>query len=1169
MTIHVNKNLNLRDEGADESEQRNRVAETIETIKEHVIGKQTSDLTQIYNGRVVIQGSLVIKNMETFSPKTRIIVNGKEVPQNISNSFWMKNMKQEVFVEKFTINNQQVKAASAVTNLLNGHPVKKFMTLNGNNFPGTVHLTIENAIVEGDVKGHKDNFPSLLFHLNQTIVPRQGSTMLIDSSIDFRGTLVARNLVTNFINDQLVKDFVHNGQQQMIIAAGKNIKELELEHLHVDGRIVMDNYTNVNIKQFINDAVRIDRPIEFDTLKVQTFDAANLITEFFEGHQFNEFIESLNKQFQVNVDGSTRAKRNVRISGNVEFQSDVLIDAINGARFDDLLNLFVFKNEVAHGIGGKKSFQQNVILTNLEAKLINQFPVDRLLYQSLARGERQTIAGEFFVKNLKTKSLRATTLNNITWNQFIDKTMLHLPLKINLNVHELITRNLESGSSSYDLNKMIEIVQYPKRKKWNTIAAYGANLPLLKSSYLDRIIQFGVFKSGPQQVITGQVQFNSNKVYMKSLIKPDGIVTAKLNPVNLHFLYSDSVKNETKTTQIIKGIKTFLTPIYVRDVKIGPSAHFDAKEINDVNIADLNQTMVRLTDVIVKEKKFLRLHVEDVEIRGKINGIAFDSLIFVLNDLVQLPKLNINQLELLDLKTFTFYDYAVSYFLQNRMRKFYGPDQEVSSLITFTSLNLLNDTILSSINQVAIDDIVFSKSDQLQEVLGHKSVVGNITLIGPSIIRNINDYDFKDFISNSVVRYKNHMKETMDVSSIDLKKGLVVKHSINGHRIAELLTSDAHIPKLSDLMSLMEQVQNQIKELNAVEKAKNIKAKRVLYIDYVPDIHISYDGARENIKRCSDKIIESAGHNNVIVRDKSDSEMMIDVPSATITVKPNLLCREGEVTSKELSLWWTYKDCTNQTFFRNFSFINEIADVKFSESRNDDVMMILTMLNEQTSTSEIAILWLNKNDNDWFERQPKLIGLNKVTKSAVVKTFEDQFLVVSTFNEATTPDSDYVLILRLELKTNMFVESQKKLVGDKFDVILSVDVLSKESKMKPRTFLLLTRKGSKTLFIYRIKESSQEFTFQRKIPFESEIIEVIVLYINNGPPYFIVSLQTGDFCVFEWRGIESWKVMQCGHFSFINQIKSYEFLKRQHLFLTSTLNSATALAIHRQGEQLL
>lgn len=229
-------------------------------------------MAQIYNGRVVIQGSLIIKNMETFSPTTRIIVNGKEVPQNISNSFWMKNVKQEVFVEKFTINNQQVKAGSVVTNLLNGHPVKKFMTLNGNNFPGTVHLTIENAIVEGDVKGHKDNFPSLLFHLNQTIVPRQGSTMIIDSSIDFRGTLVARNLVTNFINDQLVKDFVHNGQQQVTIAASKDIKELELEHLHVDGRIVIDNYNNVNLKQFINDAVRIDHPIEFDSLKVQTFD---------------------------------------------------------------------------------------------------------------------------------------------------------------------------------------------------------------------------------------------------------------------------------------------------------------------------------------------------------------------------------------------------------------------------------------------------------------------------------------------------------------------------------------------------------------------------------------------------------------------------------------------------------------------------------------------------------------------------------------------------------------------------------------------------------------------------------------------------------------------------------------------------------------------------------
>lgn len=1171
MTLHVLKSLNIRDEEGDESEQRKRVAKTIETLKQHVIGKDASDLEQIYNGKVVIQGSLVVKNLETGSPKTKIILSGKEVPQNISANYWMKNLKQDIQAETFTIVNQQMKSANVLTNLINGYPVKKYMRLDENNFVGKTLLGFKSVIVEGDVKGHKDNIPSMLFYLNQTVVPRQGPPFVIDSSIGFRGSLLIRNLATNFINDELTKNFVHSDQEQVVIFSPKNVNHLELDHLHVDGSIKFENYNNVNIKQFMNDAVRIDRPIELDSLKVERFDATNLITEFFEGHQFKEFIESLDKQFQLDVDGSARTKRNVRITGNVDFQADLSVDTLHGnTRFDDFVSMFVMKNDVVTDIGGKKTFQQNVILGNLETKAINEFPVERLLYQSLARGEKQTISGEFFVKNLNTKHIRARTLNNISWNQFIDKRKLHLPLRLNLNVHELVTKNLDSSSSSYDLNKMKDIVKYPLRKTWNSITVTEqANIPLQKASFLDRIAQFAVYKTGQQQVIRGEVEVNTEKLFFRTLIKPDGIVNAKLDLVNLNLLYIDSVKSNSKVPQIVGGIKTFLAPIYIDDLRIGPSAYFDAKDINNVNIAHLNRTIVRPTDVIAKEKKFLRLRVEDVEIRGKINGVPFNSLIFVLNDLVQLPRLAFNHLELHVLKTYTFYDYSVLNFLQSRMRKFLGPEQEVTGVITFAALNLLNDTTMSSINQVPIEDIIFSKSDQTQEVIGHKIVVGNISLIGPSVIRNINGYDFSDFIANSVVRNRNHVRDTLEVSSVQLKKGLSVKYFINGHRIDDLLTSNAHIPKLSDLISLVQQVENQIKELDVAEKAKYMKSKRVLYIDYAPYIDISYHGARESNKRCGGKIIESAGHNSVVVREKHNSEMIFDLLSTTITLRPNLNCHEDDVTSKVLSMWWTNKNGLNHTFFRNFSFTNEVADVKFMESRRGDVVMVLTMLNRTNSHSEVAVLWLNNEDNDWHQKQPSF-RINLITKTALVKTFDHEFLVVSSYNDASsTPDSDYVKIFRLNSKENVFVENQQNIVGDKFDIILSVDVSPKGSKITPRTFLLLARKGSKTLFIYRIKEGSQEFSFQRKIPFESGIVEVVVLYINSGPPFFIVSLQTGDFCVFEWRGIESWKVKQCGYFAYINQIKSYEYLKRQHLFLTSTLNSGTALAVHRQGEQLI
>jgi hypothetical protein len=225
--------------------------------------------------------------------------------------------------------------------------------------------------------------------------------------------------------------------------------------------------------------------------------------------------------------------------------------------------------------------------------------------------------------------------------------------------------------------------------------------------------------------------------------------------------------------------------------------------------------------------------------------------------------------------------------------------------------------------------------------------------------------------------------------------------------------------------------------------------------------------------------------------------------------------------------------------------------------------MILTLQNFTSSTSELAFLHLNRDTDDWFEKQPKITDLDFFTRTALVETSQHQFLVVSSFNEVLA--SNIVLIYKLDTSTDDFVKIQQ-FPGENFDIILSINVSPKQQIIEQKTFLLLAREKKEALHIYKLKEGSPEFVFHRKIDFERKIVEVVALYINDVP-YFIVSLHNGHFCLFEWRGIETWMSKQCGHFSNINQIKSYEYLKRQHLFLTSTMNTGTALTIYRQGER--
>jgi hypothetical protein len=90
--------------------------------------------------------------------------------------------------------------------------------------------------------------------------------------------------------------------------------------------------------------------------------------------------------------------------------------------------------------------------------------------------------------------------------------------------------------------------------------------------------------------------------------------------------------------------------------------------------------------------------------------------------------------------------------------------QDVTGYFTFTSLDFVNDTIVSSINSFVIDESVFSSSDQLQNITGHKGIADNITLIRPSTITYFNDEDSKDF-----GRKKPHVTSFMELPAVEVR----------------------------------------------------------------------------------------------------------------------------------------------------------------------------------------------------------------------------------------------------------------------------------------------------------------------------------------------------------------------------------------------------------------
>lgn len=72
-----------------------------ENMTEHIVGTYIDDLTQIYNGRVLIKGSVDIFNIYTSNDKessdTRILINGVHTDLlHINLEYWMKKLNQVI-----------------------------------------------------------------------------------------------------------------------------------------------------------------------------------------------------------------------------------------------------------------------------------------------------------------------------------------------------------------------------------------------------------------------------------------------------------------------------------------------------------------------------------------------------------------------------------------------------------------------------------------------------------------------------------------------------------------------------------------------------------------------------------------------------------------------------------------------------------------------------------------------------------------------------------------------------------------------------------------------------------------------------------------------------------------------------------------------------------------
>jgi hypothetical protein len=184
---------------------------------------------------------------------------------------------------------------------------------------------------------------------------------------------------------------------------------------------------------------------------------------------------------------------------------------------------------------------------------------------------------------------------------------------------------------------------------------------------------------------------------------------------------------------------------------------------------------------------------------GKMKGIPRNSLAFVTQNDLKLPQLITNELEVFNLETETLNVYLLKFFIGNRMKKLNTVNdyRQIDGVIRLTSLDLLNNTVMSSINGVGIDDAVYDFGSVARN---HRSQV-----------------DHRQHQSRWVVDdCQNYVSNFMELPAVELKQwwNSTARNSVNGNRVIELLS------RQSSPISQMAKIQQQIKDLNDDKRLK-------------------------------------------------------------------------------------------------------------------------------------------------------------------------------------------------------------------------------------------------------------------------------------------------------------------------------------------------------------
>ncbi|EDW62987.2 uncharacterized protein fs(1)M3 [Drosophila virilis] len=785
------------------------------------------NLQQYYRGRIILNGSLTVNNLQRDTNETRLQLGGQSLrARDLHVDYLLLQTPQHL--DTLAFGNAKVTTRALSTHHINGHPTAEHLLSGAGHEPSQaahrrLHLIFMNVRIDGNV--YCGNYSSRLAQLARNAV-RQGETANITGHKIFEAPLHVDTLSSQALNGLPVQELVLKSQLSQNFTDLKFFPRIVVKsQLEIDRNLTAQRLNHMELPQLFQPAYSLQRLELPEMPKLQ-----QLIFRRLNGLAFDELLGKLSA-----ADGEPEQPlllhKQLIIEGNVRFQRPLQLRTLNAIHWDEYVKGLVSANANSLILGEKRFLEPVLITDALHAPSINGLDLSALLENTLLRTTPQSIGGVYSFARLTASNVDVAELNGMPTSSFLDLGQPSLRLQGDLYVPELqLNGSLSCALLNDPLPRLDSQLAALQQRSWRRLMVLGdalwpeASEPQQQQQQLDYLRLHAVRRRAASQIISGHVILQQPLLshLQASLILPGGF--------NISHIAKDALLRRSPVTQLVKAPQTMLQEVQARSIRLLKDGQFEL--LNGIDLRRLNASLYRRSSgqPMGAHLRFqLPPNITQLRLRGGLNGGHHVANIYEQSPGGIWPAVQLRELQLQQqLQLHEINGMSLEYLLEQRV-PLRGAALELFDTLHFERLVLGERPMLRTINGIDLQRVVYKHGQRPQAVGGAKTFARGIEFQGPAHIMRLNGRDLSESYQQSIYTDRDYSIDSLVLDGASFPGGLLADAAMGESRQAPQMELElGHRP-----LSAREQLRQQLQELEQqLQSNRANHSQRLLYLDY-------------------------------------------------------------------------------------------------------------------------------------------------------------------------------------------------------------------------------------------------------------------------------------------------------------------------------------------------